>query len=358
LDVKSKLIVVLLLVSSVFAQWSPQKSNTNASLRGLSVVNANVVWASGTAGTFLRTTDGGETWQPGSVAGAEKLDFRDVHALDANTAYLLSIGNGNASRIYKTADGGKNWLLQYTEQNPKGFLDCMDFWDAKHGIVVGDPVDGKFELLTTADGGAHWAPLEPQKTPDAEAGEGAFAASGTCIATYSEKKGKKDAWQAWFVTGNASRVFHTADSGKTWTVVSAPLVAGSDGAGVFSIAVVDADRLAIVGGDYKTPAAVKPNAAYSNDGGKTWTPSRKRPPGFRSAIAIVPDTPGPTAFAVGPTGIDYSLDHGVEWTPMGEANLNAVAFADAHHGWAVGAKGTILKFEGTAPGGTAPTLKK
>lgn len=355
---KKTILLLLLLATSALAQWSPQQSNTTASLRGLSVVDANVVWASGTGGTFLRTTDGGQTWQQGSVAGAEKLDFRDVQAFDANTAYLLSIGPGNNSRIYKTADSGRNWALQYTEQNPKGFLDCMDFWDARHGIVVGDPVDGRFELLTSADGGAHWTPMQPQKIPDAEAGEGAFAASGTCIAALATGKGKKQSWQAWFVTGNAARVFHTTDSGKVWTATETPMIGGSEGAGIFSIAVVDADRLALVGGDYKNPAQAKQNAAWSDDGGKTWTPSRKLPTGFRSGVTIVPDTPGPTAIAVGTTGIDYSLDHGGSWTHMDDTNLNAVAFADAHHGWAVGPKGVILKFEGTAPGGTAPTLKK
>ena len=139
-----KRIVIGFLLSAVssvaYAQWNPQKSNTSASSGGLSIVNANVVWASGTGGTFVRTTDGGETWQAGTVSGAEKLDFRDVYAVDAKTAYLLSIGNGNESRIYKTTDAGKNWLLEYTEQNPKAFLDCMAFWNATHGIVVGDPI--------------------------------------------------------------------------------------------------------------------------------------------------------------------------------------------------------------------------
>ena len=139
---------------------APAEIEHHASLHGLSIVNANVVWASGTGGTFVRTTDGGETWQAGTVAGGEKLDFRDVYAIDAKTAYLMSIGKGNESRIYKTTDAGKNWSLEYTEQNPKAFLDCMAFWDATHGIVVGDPLDGKPELLTTSDGGAHWTPLQ------------------------------------------------------------------------------------------------------------------------------------------------------------------------------------------------------
>ena len=354
---KITILLTRLAAGSAFGQWKPQKSNTTAGLYGLSIVNAKVVWASGSGGTFVRTRDGGETWQAGSVPGGEKLDFRDVYAVDAKTAYLMSIGNGNEARIYKTTDAGKTWSLQYSEQNPKAFLDCMAFWNATRGIVVGDAVDGKAELLTTSDGGAHWTPLRPESLPAAKEGEGS-PASGTCIATYAEKKGKQvETWYAWFVTENASRVFHTVDAGKTWTASDAPLVQGLN-QGVFSIAVVDADRLAIVGGDYDHPQVVKPNSAYSDDGGRTWKESSHRPAGYRWCVAIVPDTPGPTAFAVGPTGMDYSIDGGKNWNQMNEVSANTIAFADARHGWAVGRKGLILKFEGTVPGGTAPSLTK
>ena len=203
MQLKRAFLVLLLFVSPAFGQWHPQKSNTDARLLGLSIVNGNVVWVSGTGGTFVRTTDGGTTWQAGTVAGAEKLDFRQVYAIDGETAYLLSIGKGNESRIYKTTDAGKNWLLEYTEQNPKAFLDCMAFWDATHGILVGDPLDGKPELLTTSDGSAHWTPLQSSTIPPAKNGEGS-PASGTCIATYAEEKGRKENWQAWF--GDRKRI--------------------------------------------------------------------------------------------------------------------------------------------------------
>ena len=351
-----KIFLTCLVAPSALGQWNPQKSNTTASLHGLSVVNANVVWASGTAGTFVRTTDGGETWLAGTVPGGEKLDFRGVYAVDAKTAYLMSIGKGNESRVYKTTDTGKTWSLQYSEENPKGFLDCMAFWNAKHGIVVGDSVDGKAELLTTSDGGAHWTALRPESMPPAKDGEGS-PASGSCIATYSGKKGRQEGGHAWFVTENASRVFHTADAGKTWTASEAPLVTGVN-QGVFSIAVVDADRLAIVGGDYDHPQMVKPNSAYTEDGGRTWKESSHRPAGYRWSVAIVPGTPGPAAFAVGPTGMDYSIDGGKNWDHVNEVDANTIAFADAHRGWAVGRKGLILKFEGIVRGGAAPAQKK
>jgi photosystem II stability/assembly factor-like uncharacterized protein len=94
------LLTAILLFSSIIifgqrsaeARWQRQTVETKAGLRGLSVVSDKVIWASGTNGTFLRTVDGGKTWTIGNVPGAEKLDFRDVEAFDANTAYVLSIG--------------------------------------------------------------------------------------------------------------------------------------------------------------------------------------------------------------------------------------------------------------------------
>jgi len=225
-----------------------------------------------------------------------------------------------------------------------------------HGIVVGDPLDGKPELLTTSDGGERWTLLQSHTISPAKNGEGS-PASGSCIATYAGEKGRKEKWQAWFVTENTSRVFHTADSGKTWTASDTPLVTGLN-QGVFSIAVVDAARLVIVGGDYDHPHVVNSNSAYSDDGGKTWKESSHRPAGYRWGVAVVPDTPGPTMFAVGPTGTDYSIDGGKNWEQMNEEYTNAIGFADAHHGWTIGKKGLILKFEGTVPGGVAPSLKK
>src|SRR5262249_54678003 len=161
-----------------------------------------------------------------------------------------------------------------------------------------------------------------------------------CIATYAEGKGNR---QAWFVTENASRVFHTADSGETWTASETPLVTGLN-QGVFSIAVEDASRLVLGGGDYDHPLVLKPNSAYSDDGGKTGTETSHRPAGSRGGVAVVPDTPGPTVFAVRPTGTDCSIDRGKNWEQMNEEYSNAIGFADAHRGWAVGKKGLILKF--------------
>jgi photosystem II stability/assembly factor-like uncharacterized protein len=323
----------LLAAHPAFAQWQRQPIGTNANFRGLCAVSDRVAWVSGTQGTFGRTTDGGKTWQSGQVPGAEKLDFRDVEALDENIAYLLSIGPGENSRIYKTLDGGKNWKLQFTNTDPSAFFDAIAFWDAQHGLTLSDPVDGRFHIIATRDGGASWKPISDIKMPPALPGEGAFAASGTCLMT----QGASDAW---FVTGGArtARVFHSVDRGRSWTASDIPLTAGVASAGAFSIAFRGPKEGIIVGGDYQRPSEPGKNAARTNDGGKTW----KRIDGplpFRSCIAWT----GKAWLAAGTSGTNLLDEQTQTWKPIGQENLNVVGIGRLGTPWAAGPKGLILK---------------
>ena len=220
-----------------------QNSGTASALRGVSAVNDQVVWASGTKGTYLRTVDGGTHWTAAVVPGAESLDFRDVQGVDADTAYLLSIGKGATSRIYKTTDGGAHWTLSLQNADAEGFFDEMAFWNPRHGILVGDQVDGQMVVMTTEDGGATWQRV---KMPPALPGEGAFAASGTGITVLGDR-------DVWIGTGgkNAARVYHSADAGRTWSVASTPIRADGDDAGIFSVAFSDARHGIAVGGSYR-----------------------------------------------------------------------------------------------------------
>lgn len=344
----SSLILLCSVVGSTVAQaqWATQPSGTTVRLRGVSAVNAKIAWASGDKGTFARTVDGGKTWRASVVPGAAALDFRDVDAFDANTAYLLAIGPGENSRIYKTTDGGKAWALQFTNTNPQAFFDAMAFWDRDHGIAVSDPVDGHFVVITTSDGGKNWRQMPAEKMPPALAGEGAFAASGTCITV----QGKNDVW---FGTGGAAqaRVFHSTDRGETWTVNPTPLISGRPPVGVFSIAFKDSQRGVVVGGDYEKEADATANVAVTADGGRTWELIEKsQPAGYRSCVVYVPGTLAPTLIAVGPSGGDYSTDDGRSWANISKDGFHSVSFAGARAGWAVGEKGLIAKFVGAMPG--------
>jgi photosystem II stability/assembly factor-like uncharacterized protein len=322
---------------AAFQKWNSQTSGTDAQLRGISAVSAQIAWASGTKGTVLKTLDGGQHWLNVSVSGAEALDFRDIQAFDANTAFVLSIGPGEQSRIYKTSNGGAHWQLQFTNHDPKAFYDCFAFWDRKHGLAVSDSVDGRFPLLITNDG-ENWAPLHPRDMPNALANEGAFAASGTCLVTLGNKN-------AWFVTGGpAARIFHSSDRGQTWTVSATPIQSGEASQGIFSVVFWRERAGAVVGGDYKNPKAAVKNAAYTVDGGKTWNLAAKSPAGYRSAVAVVPGPSPSLLVAVGTTGSDYSADGGKTWTSFDQTEYNAVSFASSRDGWAVGPQGRIAHF--------------
>ena len=342
---KTTILITLLLfvcAADARAQWVAQESGTTVRLRGVSAVNGRVAWASGAGGTYARTTDGGRTWLAGQVPGAAELDFRDVDAFDADTAYLLAIGPGERSRIYKTTDGGSTWALQFQNRRAAAFYDCMSFWDKSRGLAMSDPVDGRFLVVRTEDGGQTWKESEATGMPGALQGEGGFAASGTCVAA----GGKSDAW---FGTGGPSgpRVFRSIDGGQTWAASPAPLASGKE-AGVFSLSFWDGLRGAAVGGDYTKEKGAEGNAALTLDGGRTWQAvgTAGRPRGYRSGVAHVPGANGMKVIAVGPSGSDYSTDGGRTWQRLGDEGFHAVSVAPrGDAAWAVGENGRVARLD-------------
>src|SRR6266566_1897139 len=313
--------------------WTLQNSGVTARLRGVSAVSDRVAWASGSGSTVLRTADGGATWQKLTVT-TDAVDFRDVDAIDARTAYVLSIGNGSASRIYKTDDTGATWTLQFKNDDPKAFYDAMSFWDAAHGIVIGDSIAGQLCIMTTEDGGRNWRRVPASALPPALPNEGAFAASGTNIAVL----GKSDAWIG-VGAATKTRVLRTYDRGRTWKVADTPLAAGGS-AGIFSVAFRDAKHGVVVGGDYTKEKEAVNNLAVTDDGGITWTLA-KGLNGFRSVVAYVPGMK--TALvAVGPSGTDYSIDDGRTWIQLAGPGFDTLSFVRHQPvGWAAGARGSL-----------------
>lgn len=314
----------------------PQQSNTTASLRGLSIVSGRVAWASGSGGTVIRTIDGGVTWRADTIPGAARFDLRAIAAFDAETAVVAA----TAGRIWRTDNGGKTWSLVYENPDSAVFLDAIAFWPGAptRGLVLGDPIDGRFLILTTADGGRTWRESPKDSRPAALPGEGAFAASGSSLVMHGSSR-------AWIGTGvNAARALRTTDGGKTWTASTTPLAASGDAAGIFSLSFADSLTGIAVGGDYTKAAARDRSAAVTKDGGVTWQAATSYPHGFRSAVAIVPRTAGRSAFAVGTNGVDRSDDGGMSWIRIDTTGYHTIAFSHDGIGWATGGRGRVARF--------------
>jgi photosystem II stability/assembly factor-like uncharacterized protein len=296
--------------------------------RGLDAVDKRVAWVGGSAGEVLRTTDGGRTWQDVSPPGADGLLFRDVEAESERRASVMSIGTGDASRIYTTVDGGRSWRLAFVNDDPDAFYDCMDFFaGGRRGLALSDPVDGKFRIAATDDFGRSWHVLPNAGMPPAVEGEFAFAASGTCLVTSGR--------DAWFASGGgASRVFHSRDGGHSWTVQAAPIPAAEAG-GVFSLAFRNPRQGVMVGGDFTAPENGVDASGFTRDG-DTWLPGGDLS-GYRSGVDWLKRD---TLIAVGPTGSDVSTDGARSWTAFDSAPYDAV---DCVHGtcWASGPAGAV-----------------
>jgi photosystem II stability/assembly factor-like uncharacterized protein len=331
-------ILAALLALTLAPAWTAQPTGANARLRGVSAVSERVAWASGSSGTVLRTADGGSTWQALKIPGAEKLDFRDIDAVSDQVAYVLSIGSGDASRIYKTVDAGRTWSLQFTNLDPKAFFDAMAFWDADRGIAFSDSVDGRLVILRTDNGGREWTRVPAEGLPPAIENEGAFAASGTNVAVLGRD-------HVWIGTGAGAvaRVLRSSDGGRTWAAAATPLAAGGS-AGIFSIAFRDTQHGMVVGGDYRKESEAVDNAAITSDGGRTWTMVTGLT-GFRSVVAYRPGVETPSLIAIGPQGADQSIDDGRTWTPLpGSSGLHTFAFAKSGLvGWGAGENGRIMR---------------
>lgn len=341
-------VVLTALTASVgFGQadpspWQFQKSGVDASLRGLCVVDTEVVWASGSRGTVLRTVDGGARWQAVSVPDAAALDFRDIHAFDARRAVVIS--SGTPARIYRTEDGGATWKMAFQSPHEAAFFDALSFFDPDQGLVMSDPVDDRILLVESTDGGRRWTELPGDRRPRKEQGEAGFAASGTnmrvlgdrvCIALGGAEENQ---------TEPHSRIAVSTDRAATWSFVDAP-IPRSPSAGIFSLALIDERHWVAVGGDFQKPDRRDGTAAVTFDGGATWRVPQSLPGGYRSCVASGQGGGQPILIAVGTNGTDISRDGGVTWQAMSQEGFHAVQFApDGRSAWASGAEGRIARW--------------
>jgi len=302
------LLVTLLITNILAAQSVIQVAqNPETSIRGLSVVNDDVAWVSGSKGYIGITNDGGKMWRWQQVKGFENSDFRDIEAFSNKEAIIMS--SGTPALILKTTDGGASWQVKYKNTDTAYFLDAMDFADPKHGLVLGDPINNKFVLLETTDAGEIWRPFG--NPPVALPGEAAFAASGTCLRVIDDN--------IFIATGGFSARTLTGDiKYKKWTVAPLPLLKGKSSQGAFSIA-KSSGKIIVVGGDYQKDTRQDSSACYSFDRGLSWRFPDKSTAGFQSCVEYIGYH---TFISTGTSGSNISADDGKTWEKIDGTSYN------------------------------------
>lgn len=331
---KAHLLFILLSANTINAQWVKQVSGTDASFRSIHAISKKVVWAGGSKGTVLRTTNAGATWQVIKVSGAEKLDFRDIYGVSEKVAYIMSAGlaEEGAAKVFKTSDGGNTWKVVLEYKDKGAFFDSMDFWNEKEGILIGDPIDDKPFILRTLDAGNTWQRINKEKLPPVLEGEASFASSGTCVAIQPNGR-------AWLNT--QSRIFFTSDKGETWQVYQTPFKKGQT-AGIFGLHFWNEYQGISVGGDYKNDKEKIDNVAITHDAGKTWEflPTAK-PDGLKESGWRLPNK---SLLLVGTSGTSLLAEDELEWKAIDTESFHAIScFKDAC--WAIGGKGNLAKWK-------------
>ncbi len=325
--------------------WQIQSSNTTAGLRGIHAVNDEVAWASGTDGTVLRTTDGGQHWQRcATPPNAATLDFRGVWAWDVNTAMVMSSGPGALSRVYKTTDGCARWKLLFTDPDNEGFWDAIAFSDTNNGFLLGDPVKGRFTLFLTLNGGKSWSRVNAKSLSTGGRSLGVFAASNSAMIlrdTHSLIFGTSGPGGPWLYTSelNCTMLMSTQEClrGLQFERRRLPMVGDSSTSGIFALAQSGANLVA-VGGDYTKPNNTHGSAAAVtawNGLPPVWIPATLAPHGYRSTVAW--DQTDDAWITAGPNGSDVSYD-GKTWQPLDDGNWNAIGLP-----WIVGPNGRIAR---------------
>ena len=366
--------------------WQMQKSGTTAGLRGIDSVDGTVAWASGTEGTVLKTVDGGAHWTKCAVPDGDKdgatLDFRGVQAWDATTAIVMASGPGDKSRLYKTTDGCRTWMLLFKNSDtPDGFFDSLSITKTRtggRGFLLGDPVAGRLTIYWTGDRGVHW---EQQKSDGLEADAaklGAFAASNSSILPDVDNMETGMKGPDFFAVGGkgGSFVFVRVDALCTMGIVHdfpekcdipafsefhrvpVPVKSGTESTGIFALG-EDRDNnvqpapgvkqrhpgpnhpLIAVGGDYAAPNESIGTAAWSVDGGWTWAASATPPRGYRSTVQW--SASEKLWITAGTNGSDISRDDGRTWQPLDDGNWNALSLP-----FIVGPKGRIARLNASA----------
>ncbi len=331
-------IASLLLLSSIALQSTviaqtivPLSSGTKSSFRGLETYKNKVVWVSGSSGTVGKSVDAGKTWQWISPKGYEKFDFRDIEVFSKKEAVIVSAGS--PAVILHTKDGGNNWKEVYRNEREEIFLDGMDF-NGKTGYILGDPIDGAFQLLKSTDRGKTWQDVTEEIALFAEEGEAAFAASGTSLQLLQNN--------LYIGTGGQqASLFKRNKKENKLDILDVPIQKGGSGTGIFSIDFLNEREGVVVGGNYEKDQDNSNNIYLTKNAGLSWEKPQTPVFGYRSCVKYINAN---TLIATGTSGTDVSFDGGMNWKNISKDSFNVIAAsANTKHIYLAGSNGNIVQ---------------
>jgi len=339
-EVKTNFIVVNPLASGA---WLPQATGFSTPYRGInyiSIVDANTVWANAYDGSgtnadiweFTKTTDGGNTWTPGTYNGVpSNYIVSTISAISDQKAWIAMYdknANNGYGGIFVTSDGGNTWTEQTTASfsNPASFPNIVYFWDNNNGFCQGDPTNGYFEIYTTTDGGNTWVRTPQANIPTPLTGEYGYTdlydVYGNII---------------WFGT-NKGRVFKSIDKGLHWTVSTTGstevtrLGFHNDSVGIMTYVTYNQTAGTITGFEMRR----------SLDGGATWNLVSPTGNYYKADMAVIKYAQGMLVSTgisqdITQCGSAYSLDEGDTWTMLDDSiQYTTVKFYNNSTGWAGG----------------------
>ena len=281
------------------------------SIRGMSAVNDSVLWVAGTGGIVGITNDKGKNWQWITVPGYDTCDWRTLYAFSKERALLLNAGE--PASIVMTNNSGQTWKRVYFNDTKGIFFDGMTFKNKNEGMAIGDPLDGRFTIIYTHNGGLTWQPAAIKEQPVAQNGEAIFAASNSSILNLPDGN-------AAFVSGGT--VSHFFKGWNKWQSTDWPMTQGSAGKGAFSVAFFNQQKGIAVGGDYTHDTISAQNCLFTEDGGQHWEKPVLPPNGYRSCVKYISED---LVIATGTSGTDLSEDGGLHWKKISENGFHAIA---------------------------------
>jgi photosystem II stability/assembly factor-like uncharacterized protein len=333
----SKIVFIIVFVFTAFISYAqsftPLIENIDASFRGMSTVGKNTIWVSGSNGTIGFSKDKGNTWHWVKPKGYEKYDFRDIYAFSDKAAVIVNAGS--PAIVLRTTDAGKTWIKVYEDTRAEIFLDDMDFV-GKQGYILGDPIEGVFQLLKTTNKGKSWTDVSNHFYLIADEGEAAFAASGSSMKMFKDR--------LYIGTGGKySSFFNYNPKGLKIDKYDVPIWSGESSTGIFAIDFWDLQKGIVVGGNYMDDKNNQNNILLTQDAGVNWSKPNSPVTGFRSDVLYITES---IVIATGTSGTDISYDAGNNWKNISTLSFNTISLsADNKHIYLTGSKGNVYKLE-------------